>query len=87
MKLQCVGGPMDGAVYLLSASDVNRTVSRKPDGLWFNTQDEHGRNVQQQYRKTDVMYFDADGGVVQYVYDGVVVETGIEFETEVSSNP
>ena len=87
MKLQCVGGPMDGAVYLLSASDANRNASRKPDGLWFSTQDEHGRNVQQQYRKTRVMYFDDDGGVVQYVYDGVVVETGIEFETQSSSNP
>lgn len=87
MKLQCVGGPMDGAEYLLSANDANRNAGRKPDGLWFNTQDEHRRNVQQQYRRAEVVHFDADGGVVQYVYDGAVVETGIEFETESSSNP
>ena len=85
MKLQCVGGPMDGAVYAISKNKPS--TNRKPDGLWFNATDEHGRNVQHQYRKTDVMYFDGDGGVVQYVYDDAVVETGIEFETESSSNP
>jgi hypothetical protein len=51
--------------------------------MWFNASDEHGRNVQHQYR------FDrlADGGdhvTMIYRYDCPVVETGIELETSIA---
>ena len=83
MILKCVDGPMDGAVYALSRrthEPENRSTNRKPDGLWFDAKDEHGRNVQEQYE------FDrlADGGdhvTMIYRYTGKVVDTGIEMET------
>ena len=78
MILKCLDGPMDGAVYRLAQTPISTT--RKPDGLWFDGQDEHGRNVQHQYA------FDrlAEGGdhvTMCYRYTGPVVETGIEMET------
>ena len=85
MKLQCVGGPMDGAMYTISKN--NPSTNRKPDGLWFDGTDEHGRNIQHQYRDAGRLAEDADGAIVQYLYDDAVVETGIEFETQSSSNP
>jgi hypothetical protein len=80
MKLQCDGGPMDGAIYAISKD--HPSTNRKPDGLWFDATDEHGRNIQHQYRDAGNLTEDADGVIVQYAYDGAVVETGIEFETE-----
>lgn len=84
MILKCVEGPMDGAVYVLSrntSEPEERSTNRKPDGLWFDGQDEHGRNVQHQYK------FDRNSDhethlALAYKYDGAVVETGIDFETE-----
>lgn len=84
MILKCIDGPMDGAVYVLSkdtADPENRSTNRKPDGLWFDGQDEHGRNVQHQY-KFDRYSEQGSHSVLVYKYDGQVVETGIEFETE-----
>ncbi len=84
MILKCVEGPMDGAVYVLSrntSEPEERSTNRKPDGLWFDGQDEHGRNVQYQYK------FDRNSEhgthlALAYKYDGAVVETGIDFETD-----
>lgn len=73
MILKCVGGHMDGAVFVLS-----RNTTIHPDGLWFNGQDEHGRTVQHQY-KFDKS--DDDNRALAYKYEGPVVDTGIEFET------
>ena len=83
MILKCEGGPMDGAKYVLSrntSDETERSTNRKPDGLWFDSQDEHGRFVQEQYQ------FDRNSeGVTHlqlvYKYTGQVVETGIAFET------
>jgi hypothetical protein len=77
---------MDGAVYVLSrdtAKFTERSTNRKPDGLWFDGKDEHGRNVQHQYRSAGVMpLVDCKEPItMEYRYDGQVVETGIEFET------
>lgn len=87
MILKCLGGPMDGAVYALSreTSDPNnRSTNRKPDGLWFDGKDEHGRNVQHQYGPGISMpLVDCKEPVVmEYRYIGQVVDTGIDFETE-----
>ena len=84
MILKCIEGPMDGAVYVLSrntSEPEERSTNRKPDGLWFDGQDEHGRNVQYQYK------FDRNSEhgthlALAYKYDGAVVETGIDFETD-----
>ena len=84
MIIKCFDGPMDGAIYVLSrdtANPENRSTNRKPDGLWFDGKDEHGRNVQHQYK------FDRNSEHGSHIalackYDGQVVETGIEFETE-----
>lgn len=79
MKLQCVGGPMNGAIYVISKDHLS--TNRKPDGLWFDATNE-GRNIRHQYRDAGQLAEDADGVIVQYVYDGAMVETGIEFERE-----
>jgi len=47
--IQCVDGPMDGAVYHLDKTE--RNTNRKPDGLWFDAKDE-GRNVRWEYIDT-----------------------------------
>ena len=89
MILKCFDGPMDGAVYVLSrltAEPSERSTTRKPDGLWFAGQDEHGRNVQHQYANDRLA---EDGGshvVLCYRYTGPVVETGIEMETSEKPN-
>lgn len=58
-----------------------KSTNRKPDGLWFDGKDEHGRNVQHQYRDSGTR--DHVFGVeLLYKYDGHVVDTGIEMETE-----
>ena len=52
MILKCIDGPMGGAVYVLSkntSDPAERSTTRKPDGLWFDGQDEQGRWVQHQY--------------------------------------
>lgn len=86
MILKCIGGPMDGAVYALSreTADVKqRSTTRKPDGLWFDGQDEHGRAVQHQYKQSRGCESVDDIEVaIPFDYDGPVVETGIEFETQ-----
>ena len=77
MVLKCIEGPMDGAVYVLSRNTSEpgeRSTSRKPDGLWFDGQDEHGRHVQHQYK------FDRNSEhgthlALAYKYDGPVVDT------------
>lgn len=80
MILKCFDGPMDGAVYALA--DRGNTT-RKPDGLWFDGTDEHGRNVQHQYAGGNAMpLVDCKEPVcLEYRYTGPVVETGIDFET------
>jgi len=50
MILQCVDGPMDGAIYHLDKTE--RNTNRKPDGLWFDSKDEQGRNVRWEYIDT-----------------------------------
>lgn len=87
MLLKCIGGPMDGAVYALSrntSDPAERSTNRKPDGLWFDGQDEHGRNVQHQYKNAGAMpLVDCKEPVATwYRYDGPAVDTGIEMETE-----
>lgn len=83
MILKCFDGPMDGAIYVLSkltAEPSERSTNRKPDGLWFDAQDEHGRNVQHQYAY-DRLAEQGDHAIMCYRYTGPVVETGIEMET------
>lgn len=48
MTLLCYGGPLDGANFDLTGDEAK--TNRKPDGLWFNTRDEHGRRAQEEYR-------------------------------------
>ncbi len=79
MILKCLDGPMDGAVYTLDRQATNTT--RKPDGLWFDGQDEHGRNVQNQYA-FDRLAAPGDHVTLCYRFTGQVVETGIEMETQ-----
>ena len=85
MELKLIGGPMDGGRYVLAKETGavgNRSTNRKPDGLWFDGQDEHGRNVQHQYKDSGILEDLERGGVaMRYVYDGQVVDTGIEMET------
>jgi len=84
MILKCVDGPMDGAVYVMSknTSDPDeRSTNRKPDGLWFDGEDEHGRNIQHQYKSNKNIEHGPHLALV-YKYDGQVVDTGIEFDTE-----
>lgn len=83
MILKCFDGPMDGAVYALSretSDPSNRSTNRKPDGLWFDGQDEHGRNVQHQY-EFEMLEQMGDDVCQCYRYSGPVVDTGIDFET------
>ena len=85
MLVKCFGGPMDGAEYALSREE--KSTTRKPDGLWFNGFDEHGRPVQHQYK--DAGLLDGPGAVgvtMRYDYDGQVVDTGIDFETSGESD-
>lgn len=86
MILKCLDGPMDGAVYALSretSDSQQRSTNRKPDGLWFDGKDAHGRNVQHQYAGGNAMpLVDCKEPVcLAYHYTGPVVETGIEMET------
>jgi hypothetical protein len=68
---------MDGACYVLSrqtSDPAERSTNRKPDGLWFDGHDEHGRVVLHQYR------FDRNSEhgshlALVYKYDGCVVDT------------
>ena len=83
MILKCVGGPMDGAVYVLSKNTEipeERSTNRKPDGLWFDSADERGRNVQQQY-VFDRLSEQGNHMTLCYRYDGLCVDTGIKMET------
>ena len=83
MILKCLDGPMDGAVYVLSKKTEQpeeRSTNRKPDGLWFDAKDEHGRNVQHQYAY-DRLAGEGDHVTMCYRYTGQVVDTGIEMET------
>jgi len=78
MIAKLFGGPMDGAGYAIV------TDQKAPDGLWFNGKDEHGRNVQNQYVNNGPIEH-VSGNAVGYVYDGQVIDTGIEFATEPSA--
>ncbi len=81
MKLRLFDGPMDGASYSL-AKDAPST-NRKPDGLWFDRQDDKGRNVRDEYKEAGTI--DGENGIgvdIKYLYDGETVESGIGFETE-----
>lgn len=75
MMLKCVDGPMNGAVYVLSRNTMNpaeRSTNRKPDGLWFDGQDEYGRNVRYQY----VFDKNSDHGThlaLAYKYEGAII--------------
>ena len=91
MILKLVDGPMDGAHYVLSKRTEfpeERSTNRKPDGLWFDGKDEHGRNVQEQYAncpgETESFVPSETGGhvVLIYRYTGKVVGTGIEMGTK-----
>jgi len=87
MILKCLDGPMDGAHYVLSRKTEDpeeRSTNRKPDGLWFDSQDKHGRNVQHQYR-FDRLADDSSHQCLCYRYDGEVVETGIVMETQMQT--
>lgn len=84
MILKCFDGPMDGAVYVLSRNTSDpgeRSTNRKPDGLWFDGKDEHGRNVQHQYA-FDRNSPEGNHITLCYRYTVAVVETGIEMETD-----
>lgn len=70
MFFQCVGGPMDGAVYHLDKDEPN--TNRKPDGLWFDGQDDTGRFVKHQYEESGKCDM-TDGEIaLQFIYDGTV---------------
>lgn len=76
MILKCIDGPMDGATYVLSRNTgdpTERSTNRKPDGVWFDGQDEHGRNVQHQY-KFDKNSEHGTHLMLVYKYDGQVVD-------------
>ena len=45
MKLRLLGGPMNGALYVLSRDRPEPSTNRKPDGLWFDGQDGNGSEV------------------------------------------
>jgi len=79
MVLKCIDGPMDGAVYELAKQGVQ--TNRKPDGLWFQRQDDAGRWVQDQY-EFDRLALGGDHVTMMYRYIGPVVDTGIDFSTE-----
>lgn len=52
MILKCNDGPMTGAVYVLSRNTSDpgeRSTNRKPDGMWFEGQDETGNWVKHHY--------------------------------------
>lgn len=83
MILKCFDGPLDGAIYTLEKSGEN--TNRKPDGLWFNGQDEHGRWVQHQYKENGKIDMTDGEIVLSFLYDGPVVDTGIDFTTENAS--
>lgn len=79
MILKCIKGPMDGAVYALSreTSDPSqRSTNRKPDGLWFDGQDDEGRNVQHHYKFDRAMPLVEckEPVVLEYLYNGQVEE-------------
>lgn len=57
-----------------------KSTNRKPDGLWFDGKDEHGRTVYHQYRDSALENLPI-GVAMIYKYDGQVVDTGIEMET------
>jgi len=74
MILKCVAGPMDGATYSLSRTRGEPNTNRKPDGLWFDRQEDNGDWVQDQYE------FDrlADSGAnvtMVYCYGGSIPGT------------
>lgn len=77
MILKCLDGPMDGAAYSIASM---RGTERMPDGLWFDAQDEHGRDMQHQYAyDRDADY--NDHVTLCYRYTGPLVDTGLEMET------
>lgn len=88
MILKCFDGPMDGAVYVLSRNTGDpkeRSTNRKPDGLWFDGMDEHGRDVQHQYA-FDRNAEQGDHVTLCYRYSGPVVDTDIDFQTQEQGN-
>lgn len=81
MILKCFDGPMDGAIYHLSRQPDEPNTNRKPDGLWFNAQEEDtGRWVQHQY-EYDKLNQANNHVTLCYRYTGPVVDTGIDFQT------
>jgi hypothetical protein len=77
MVIKCVGGPMDGAVYVLSrntSDPAEQSTNRKPDGLWFEGEDQHGRPVHHQY-KFNRLSEHGDHVTLVYQFDGEVVDT------------
>jgi hypothetical protein len=86
MYLKLTDGPMDGAEYALSKLREEPSTNRKPDGVWFDAIDDQGRNIKHEYK------FDRTGEkgnhvTLEYRYDGIVVDTGIEMETEEKIEP
>ena|SRR3990167_516572 len=62
------------------------STNRKPDGLWFDGQDEHGRQVKHEYA-FDRLAPEGDHVTLCYRYDGPCVMTGIEMETKTRDRP
>jgi len=86
MILKCIDGPMGGATYTLSRQQGEPSTNRKPDGLWFDRQEECGQWVEDQYG------FDrlAEGGdhvTMVYRYGGSIplIIPGTQSSSEVQS--
>lgn len=76
--VKCIGGPVDGAIYRMRA--LNHDF---PDGMWFNSVDEHERPVQNQYALgMAVNFHNTDSSGAIYNYCGQLIDTGLDFETE-----
>lgn len=74
-KIKLIDGPLDGEI--INIKEENFT---KPLELLYNGGiDEHGRHKNNIYRKE---FDDLKNKIISYMYDGDVIETGIEFDTE-----
>jgi hypothetical protein len=73
MILKLTGGPMDGAQYPLSKKNDEPSTNRKPDGLWFQAQDENGRWVKEEYEFSRTGE-KGDHVTLEYIYVGQCID-------------
>lgn len=77
MRLRCVGGPMDGAKYVLSSR--SQSTTRKPDRIGFDFIDDRGMHGHYEY--IDSGTEDNGTGVdLIFKYYGIIMDTAAPFE-------